>query len=116
MDFGFEGFEVVEPMAAPPASRVISRDTSIARASALQATKLRSKVKRNQLLAILRSPPGDYDGTNAKLASYLNVSTRTVMRLLKGLEAEGRLLRRQKTFRTGAGFYQRRMISIKKEI
>jgi hypothetical protein len=70
--------------------------------------------QENVLLGILRRPPSDFDGSNAKLASYLGVSIRTVARLLAGLKATEKIRIRSKVVRGVNGkAYTRRSIQIR---
>jgi predicted ArsR family transcriptional regulator len=51
----------------------------------------KAKAHKKTLLWVLQNPPEDFDGSNAKLAEAMGLSTRQVTRYLKQLVAENRL-------------------------
>lgn len=69
-----------------------------------------------RLLEILRDPPEDFDGSNAKLAEYLGLSQRHVIRVLKQLE-EQKLISIQRNVRSfrGVVFTDRKIYLVTKE-
>ena len=44
-----------------------------------------------KLIEFLREPPADFDGTNAKIAAHLGLSSKQAQRLLHQLWAEGKI-------------------------
>lgn len=76
----------------------------------------KSRVHKNAIMAILRNPPEEYDGSNKKLAEMLSMSTRQVSRLLKQLEADGKIKLTYTLNRLATGgVYTTRFIQILKE-
>lgn len=91
----------------------MARDTSSARAAATKALRTRSTARKDVLAGILRDPPEDFDGSNTMLGRYMNLSSRTVARLISALEAEGRLERRSKFSSFPNGFSKTRFLKLK---
>lgn len=71
---------------------------------------------KRRLLELLRAPPSDYDGSNKKLAGYMGMSVRQVIRVLNLLKAEGSVKTKTSVSRRPeGGVYTRRMIQIRRE-
>jgi DNA-binding MarR family transcriptional regulator len=81
-----------------------------------RGTMFKTKAQADRLLAYLKSPPPDFDGSNKKLAEHLLVSTRTIVRLMKMLQADGKILVQTKRFKLPFGWFVRRTIQLRKEI
>lgn len=77
---------------------------------------LQTQAKRKSLLGLLKSPPQDFDGSNKVLARYMGVSTRTVIRLMKGLVEDGKVRVSTQTLKTPSGYFRNRLIQLVKEI
>jgi hypothetical protein len=58
-------------------------------------TMAKTLAHRAELLKLLRSPPAEFDGSNAMLAKLMRISIRTLIRTMNALKAEG-LVRTQK--------------------
>lgn len=82
------------------------------REASARTHRLNTEVKKGTLLRFLTSPSIDFDGSNASLAKALQLSVRTVIRLLKGLEADGRVKVSRAVMRTAEGFCTKREIQI----
>lgn len=76
--------------------------------------RTRSRIK--DLLKVLRAPPKDYDGSNEKLAQYLGVSERQLIRILGRLKSEG-VIKCEFTVRrlTDGTLFTERLMYINKE-
>ena len=100
----------------PPWMRQKEERLKKAQAAAARTHHLQTEAKKQTLMRLLRSPPDSFDGTNAKLAEYMGTSVRTVIRLLKRLEADKAVLVNRFTIKTPAGVYTQRTIKVLTEI
>lgn len=102
--------DVVIPNPKPVQGKV----SASAIAAAVAARKARTAASKARLLEILKVPPTDFDGSNAKLAEHLGMSERSVTRLLGLLAKDGVIRFVQNTNVSASGIYVKRFIQLLK--
>ncbi len=85
------------------------------REAAALAHRTATLAKKNTLMNFFRSPPNDFDGSNEAIAKALTISTRTVIRLMNGLVADGRIKVKRSTAKTPMGYRTHRQIYLLQE-
>ena len=81
-----------------------------------RALDVRTRNHIKELLKVLRAPPRDYDGSNERLAGYIGLSQRQLIRILGRLRDEGVIKCEIKIRRSSDGtVYTERSMYINKE-